>query len=60
MALKLKKLPKRPKASASLASWESYERKVDAVIKHNAEQRAAQKKKEALIGKINQKIQKTA
>lgn len=58
MATKMKKMPKRPKASASLAAWESFEKRVDAVSKYNAELRAAQKKKQALIAKINQKLKK--
>ena len=33
---KLKSLPKRPKASAPLKTWESYEDKVDAIRKENA------------------------
>ena len=33
---KLKSLPKRPKASAPLKTWESYEDRVDAVRKENA------------------------
>ena len=48
---KPKKLPKKPKASASLAVWERYEDKIQEVKKYNAKLEADKKRKKSLIEK---------
>jgi|APLak6261666879_1056058.scaffolds.fasta_scaffold35546_2 hypothetical protein len=48
MAIKLKNLPKRPKASASPAVWESYEKRLKEVQTENAKKVQADKKKTAI------------
>jgi hypothetical protein len=55
---KLKKFPKAPKATASLAVWENYKKKCELVNKDNAPKIAAVKKKESLkaaVKKIKEK-----
>lgn len=48
MAIKLKKLPKRPKQSASPAVWERYEKKLKDVQSDNAKKLQSDKKKQAI------------
>lgn len=48
---KMKKLPKKPKASASLQTWENYHKRVKAVQAYNRKLVADKKKKEKLISK---------
>lgn len=48
---KMKKLPKKPKASASLQTWENYHKRVKAVQAANRKLVADKKKKEKLISK---------
>lgn len=48
MAIKLKSLPKRPKASASPAVWESYEKRLKQTQADNAKKMQADKKKQAI------------
>ena len=50
MAVK-KKMPKRPKISASLSVWENYHAKCKEVNAHNNKVEADKKKKKALISK---------
>lgn len=57
MAIKLKKYPKQPKASASIATWQRYEQKVKDIKKVNDGILSERKKKSDLIGKI-QKLKK--
>lgn len=47
----MKKLPKRPKASASLQTWENYEKKVKDVQAENAKMTAAANKKKSIQNK---------
>ncbi|WP_164489909.1 hypothetical protein [Runella sp. SP2] len=47
----MKKLPKRPKASASLQTWENYEKKVKDVQAENAKMAAAANKKKSIQAK---------
>ena len=47
--VKMKKLPKRPKASASLKVWENYETKVKAVQSDNAKTLSEVNKKAAIV-----------
>lgn len=56
--MKKKKLPKRPKQSKPLATWERYEDKVNEVRKHNASVDAAAKKKKSLIEKTAKMVKK--
>jgi hypothetical protein len=48
---KLKKLPKRPKASASLQTWENYEKKVKDVQAENAKMMQGVAKKKSIQNK---------
>lgn len=48
---KLKKLPKRPKASASLQVWENYEKKVKEVQAENAKTTQGIAKKKTIQNK---------
>lgn len=48
MAIKLKPLPKRPKASASPAVWERYEKRLKEVQTDNGKKLQADKKKQAI------------
>ena len=48
---KHKKHPKKPKVSASLATWERYSAKCKEVDKHNAQIDRDKKKKASLIKK---------
>ncbi len=48
MALKLKKLPKRPKASASPKVWENYERRLKDVQSDNGKKMQEEKKKQQI------------
>lgn len=52
MATKFKKLPKKPKASASLATMENYLRKVAEVKKFNQKVKSDKARKETLRKKI--------
>jgi len=52
MALKLIKTPKRPKASATLKTWENYRDRVKEIEKENNKRRAEVKKKADLIKKL--------
>jgi hypothetical protein len=49
---KKKKYPKQPKKSASLKVWENYQAKIKEIDKHNAKIDADEKKKEAMIGRV--------
>lgn len=49
---KLKKYPKQPKASSSIAVWERWERRCAEVAKYNAELKKAPEKKRALKAKV--------
>lgn len=51
MASKFKKLPKKPKASASLDVWNRWHQRANEVKKFNAKVKADKKKKDALITK---------
>ena len=51
MARKKYKMPKKPKRSASLKTWENYTKKVAEVKKKNAKLESDKKKKERLISK---------
>lgn len=51
--LKLKKLPKKPKATASIASKEAYLKKVAEIRKANAKIKALQKRSATLDKKIS-------
>lgn len=53
MALKKKKLPKKPKASASLAVHENWFKRAKAVSDYNKKLESDKKKKEALRNKIS-------
>jgi len=46
---KLPKAPKRPKASASIATWEKFEARVKDHAKKIADIQSAKKKKEAIM-----------
>lgn len=48
---KLKKLPKRPKSTASLQVWENYEKKVKDVQAENAKIQAGVTKKKSIQNK---------
>lgn len=50
---KLKKLPKRPKVTASLEVWKRHDEKVKEVNKFNNAIKADLKKKAALIKKLS-------
>ncbi|MGC3979041.1 MAG: hypothetical protein QM751_12945 [Paludibacteraceae bacterium] len=50
--LKMKKLPKKPKASASVASKEAWLKKANEVRKENTRRQAENKKSELLSKKI--------
>ncbi len=52
--LKLKKLPKKPKASASVTTKENWLKRVADIRKENARIRADKKKSEALDKKIRE------
>lgn len=52
--LKLKKLPKKPKASASVATKENWLKRVAEIRKLNARIRADKKKSEALDKRIRE------
>jgi len=52
--LKLKKLPKKPKASASVTTKENWLKRVAEIRKENARIRADKKKSEALDKKIRE------
>ncbi len=52
---KLKALPKRPKASASISTWEGYEKRVDAVRKENKKKQSDWKKACAQVEKDRKK-----
>ncbi len=52
MATKFKKLPKKPKASASVATMENYLRKVAEVKKFNQKVKSDKVRKESLRKKI--------
>lgn len=53
---KLKSLPKRPKATAPLKTWEGYEDKVDAVRKENAKMlKEWDAKKKAIVSSTKKK-----
>lgn len=51
MAKKLRKYPKKPKTSASLAVWQRYDERCKAVDSYNREIIAGEKKKQALVKK---------
>ncbi len=51
--MKLKKLPKKPKASASLKSIEGYLQRVKDTQKANCQRKADQKKKAELLKKVS-------
>lgn len=55
---KLKKLPKKPKQSASLATWMRYDDRVKEVQKQNREIIAQRKRKEQIIRKYQGAISK--
>jgi hypothetical protein len=55
---KLKKYPKKPKASASLSAMENYLDKCKQIDKENAQIKADMKKKETLKKKISGMRQK--
>jgi hypothetical protein len=48
---KKRKLPKKPKASASLETWNNWHRRAAEVKKHNSQLESDKKKKQALIQK---------
>lgn len=50
--LKMKKMPKRPKASASIATKENYLKRVAEIKRENAKRAALNKKSQALDAKI--------
>ena len=52
--LKLKKLPKKPKASASVATKDNWLKRVAEIRKENARIRADKKKSEALDKRIRE------
>lgn len=52
--MKLKKLPKKPKASASVATKENWLKRVAEIRKENARIRADKKKSEALDKRIRE------
>lgn len=54
----LKKLPKKPKKSASLGTWLRYEDRVKAVQKHNRDIIAQRKRKEQIIRKYEGSVSK--
>lgn len=56
MAAKLKKLPKKPKASASYEAWQNWERRCKEVQASNRKLIADKKKKEAIQKKRFTKI----
>lgn len=49
MATKKKKMPKKPKQSSSLQTWQNYEARVKEVNKYNSQLEADKKKKKAII-----------
>lgn len=49
---KKKSFPKAPKASASLETWQKYDKKVAEVKKHNAQLESDKRKKKTLVEKI--------
>lgn len=49
---KKKSFPKAPKASASLETWQKYDKKVTEVKKHNAQLESDKRKKKTLVEKI--------
>lgn len=51
-ALKMKKLPKAPKASASIQTKENYLRRVTEIKRENAKRAALNRKSETLTKKI--------
>lgn len=53
MALKKKKYPKKPKASANLATWERYQSKVKDVNAYNNQLIKDKTKKENIIKTID-------
>ena len=54
----LKKYPKKPKDCASLATWESYNKRLALVTKENAQKVAKHNKKVKLVESTKQKISK--
>jgi hypothetical protein len=53
MALKLKKYPKKPKASASVAVKERYLKRVAEINKENSRRKALENKSKALSKRIS-------
>lgn len=51
MAKKLK-YPKKPKATASLATWEKYDKRCKEIDKENNERERDKKKKQSIIERI--------
>ena len=51
--MKLPKKPRKPKASASLATWERFDQRVKDWHKKVADKKNAKKKKETLIKKYS-------
>lgn len=49
---KKKSFPKAPKQSASLETWQKYDKKVSEVKKHNAQLESDKRKKKSLVEKI--------
>lgn len=56
--MKLKRFPKRPRASAPLSTWERYEDKIQEVKKFNAALEASKRKKKSIIDKTSKAIKK--
>lgn len=50
--MKMKKMPKSPKQSASLETWQRHEQKVKEVNQMNAKMKSDAAKKKALITKV--------
>jgi len=49
---KKKSFPKAPKQSASLETWQKYDKKVAEVKKHNAQVDSDKRKKKSLVEKV--------
>lgn len=56
--VKLKKLPKKPKITASIATKEAFLKRVAEIKKENQKRLAEQKKSQALDKRIEQAIKK--
>ena len=54
---KMKSAPKAPKKTASVRSWENFNKRLDEVKKHNAKITSDKKKTESLIKKAESKKQ---